>query len=407
MKRIVILIDGTWNDEKIDKSETNVAELSWYEKLPGQKFLIKNLSSKGVPQVVKYFPGVMGFLGGAIGYGLKKIIEDAYEAVVQEYDGDDDEIYLFGFSRGAYAVRGLASVIGTSGIRRKSQPVAFDTIWDHSRVARAVRENPATAGSGDKKAIDTFNLAKDQGAIKAIPTIKCVGVWDTVGSYGIPAGFGFDDVANYISSTFLGFHDTMIGDYVDNGLHAIAVDEKRRPFVPTFWTAPDGRMPRGHVEQTWFAGVHCNVGGGYDDSGLSDIALAWMIARTQKLTDLEFDVAAVKQAVRKANIDGEIYNSIQDYWGSRFINWVTGSKGRTVLATENNVNINERVHWSVLKKRGRPCTIDGNPNTPYNPPNLPTTIPQNKIAEVTDEEKDLLALSVVPQLFQAKIASVP
>ena len=405
MKRIVILIDGTWNDEKVDPRETNVAELSWYEKRPGQKFLIKDTSSKGVAQHVRYFAGVgTGFwkiLGGAIGVGLKKIIEDAYNAVVEEYD-DGDEIYLYGFSRGAYAVRALASVIATSGVRHRSQPVDFDTIWEHSRVARAVRENPQTAGPLEKRAIQNFTAAKNQGAIKAFPSIKCLGVWDTVGSYGIPAGFGFEALASYISSTFLGFHDTMIGDYVENGLHAVAVDEKRRPFTPTFWTAPDGRPPKGHVEQSWFAGVHCNVGGGYEDSGLSDIALAWMIARTQKLTDLEFDVPSVKEAIKQANIDGQIYNSIEAYWGSRVINWITGDKGRTVLAAENNVNINERVHWSVLKKRGRPCIIDGVANTPYDPPNLPSNVPPGKTADITPEEKELLASTAVAPFFPAE-----
>jgi uncharacterized protein (DUF2235 family) len=396
MKRIVILIDGTWNDEKIDKTETNVAELS-RDKLPGQRFLIKDVSSKGVAQQVTYFAGVMGPLGGAIGYGLKKIISDAYEALVKQYDSGD-EIYLYGFSRGAYAVRALASVIGRSGILHAGQAVPFDTIWDHARVARAVRDDPQSAGGSDKRAIEAFNAVKDQGAIEAVPTIKMVGVWDTVGSYGIPAGFGFDDIANYISSTFLGFKDTFLGDYVDNALHAVAVDEKRRPFTPTFWTNPDGHKPKGHVEQTWFAGVHCNVGGGYADSGLSDIALAWMIARTQKLTGLEFDIAAVKQAITHANIDGEIYNSIQDYWGSRFINWVTGSNGRTILAAQNNVNINERVHWSVLKKRGRTCTIDGASST-YNPPNLPATIPADKIAPLTAEERELLSSTAVAPLL--------
>lgn len=406
MKRIVILIDGTWNDEKIDARETNVAELSWYERLPGQKFLVKDQASNGVQQVARYFPGVTGFLGGAIGYGLKKIIEEAYEAVVQEYDSDDDEIYLFGFSRGAYAVRALASVIGASGVRHRTRALSFDTIWDHARVARAVRDNPATASPSDKKALDSFNAARDQGAIRAVPTIKCIGVWDTVGSYGIPAGFGLDVIANFISSAFLGFRDTVLGDYVDIGLHAVAVDEKRRPFVPTFWTAPDGRAPRGHVEQTWFAGVHCNVGGGYDDSGLSDIALAWMVARTKTLTGLEFDVAAVQQAIAKANIDGEIYDSIQDWWGSRLVNGITGSSGRAVLAPENKLNINERVHWSVLVKRGRPCTIDDNPNTPYDPPNLPATIPPDKIAKITPEEKELLAATAVAQLYPADVEGV-
>jgi Uncharacterized alpha/beta hydrolase domain (DUF2235) len=69
----------------------------------------------------------------------------------------------------------------------------------------------------------------------------------------------------------------------------------RRPFVPTFWTIERGREPKGHVEQTWFAGAHCNVGGGYQQNGLSDEALIWMIARVQALTNLEFNIAAVRQ----------------------------------------------------------------------------------------------------------------
>jgi hypothetical protein len=85
-------------------------------------------------------------------------------------------------------------------------------------------------------------------------------VWDTVGSYGIPAGLGLAPLARYFALFVLGFHDTSFGDHVEVGLHAVAVDEHRRPFVPTFWTIPRGQKPKGHVEQTWFAGAHCNVG---------------------------------------------------------------------------------------------------------------------------------------------------
>jgi Uncharacterized alpha/beta hydrolase domain (DUF2235) len=111
-----------------------------------------------------------------------------------------------------------------------------------------------------------------------------------VGSYGIPAGFGLAPLARYVALIFLGFHDTSFGEHVDVGLHAVAIDEHRRPFVPTFWTIANGQQPRGHVEQTWFAGSHCNVGGGYPDSGLSDLALIWMVARVRALTGLEFDL---------------------------------------------------------------------------------------------------------------------
>jgi hypothetical protein len=71
---------------------------------------------------------------------------------------------------------------------------------------------------------------------------------------------------------FLGFRDTRFGNHIDVGLHAVRIDERRRPFVPTFWTIPKGEQPRGHVEQVWFPAVHSNVGGSYPDSGLSDRA---------------------------------------------------------------------------------------------------------------------------------------
>jgi Uncharacterized alpha/beta hydrolase domain (DUF2235) len=73
-----------------------------------------------------------------------------------------------------------------------------------------------------------------------------------------------------------------------------------------------GTDAEGHVEQTWFAGVHCNVGGGYPDTGLSDEALIWMIARVQALTGLEFDADSVKAATRNSNVDGEVYDSSKD-----------------------------------------------------------------------------------------------
>ena len=130
-------------------------------------------------------------------------------------------------------------------------------------------------------------------------------MWDTVGSYGIPAGFGLAPLARYIALIFLGFHDTSFGEHVDVGLHAVAVDEHRRPFVPTLWTIAKGQQPRGHVEQTWFAGAHRNVGGGYPDSGISDLALIWMIARVRALTGLEFDMASVKSNA-KPNIGGAV-----------------------------------------------------------------------------------------------------
>jgi uncharacterized protein (DUF2235 family) len=401
MKRIIILIDGTWNQEGIG-DDTNIARLDPNYAGAGMP-LIKAVSSAGILQKAFYHKGVGAesdlvkrLLGGAIGLGLKKIVEDAYRTVVENYE-QGDEIYISGFSRGAYAARALAGLIGASGIQRTTNQRGFDIAWDHYRVDPAVRAGTRAAGSSDAKTISNFNDATAQNAFHADNKIKCVAVFDTVGSYGIPAGIGLAPLARYVALVFLGFNDTKFGEHIDVGLHAVAVDERRRPFVPTFWTAPKGRPPRGHVEQTWFAGVHCNVGGGYRDSGLSDAALIWMVARIEALTGLEFDPVRVKDVTRPANADGEVYDSSKG--------WIVDEMfphSRVVLSPDaiehgafaNTANpgeehINERIHWTVMKKRGRPCTYFGVPNTPYEPPNVAAAIPPDKIAAITPEEQAL------------------
>ena len=137
MKRIVVLIDGTWNKEGT-VGDTNVAKFDSTNPATTQNF-IKELSSAGTPQHVHYHDGVgtegdffKRFLGGAIGFGLKKIIQDCYGFLAADYD-PGDEIYLIGFSRGAYASRALAGLIGASGIPRRGDAPAFEIAWNHYR----------------------------------------------------------------------------------------------------------------------------------------------------------------------------------------------------------------------------------------------------------------------------------
>lgn len=406
MKRIVILVDGTWNEEGTGIN-TNIAKLDPSNRPAGAP-LIKGEGPDGTKQLVFYHDGVGNdpdvlkhILGGAIGIGLRKIVQQCYQTVAGNYL-PGDEIYILGFSRGAYAARALAGLIGASGIQRTTDTNVFDAVWNHFRVAPDVREGQKAPSSGDQKAIDTFNKAAAQNTIDANPRIKCVGVFDTVGSYGVPAGIGLAAIGRYFTLAFLGFHDTEIGDHVDIGLHAVAVDERRRPFVPTFWTAPKAQPPRTHVEQTWFAGVHCNIGGGYANSGLSDQALIWMIVRIQALTALEFDIAQVK-AVTHPNLNGEVVDSSKG--------WIidqTFPHGRVILSPDaiehgaffnttnsDEMHVNERVHWSVIRKHGQKCTVFGVPNTPYAPPNLPASIRPDQIADVTPEERALLPTGTV------------
>jgi uncharacterized protein (DUF2235 family) len=395
MKRIVVLIDGTWNKEGTT-NDTNVAKLDSANRAAQRRF-IKAEAAGGITQKVHYHDGVGAegdvfkrLLGGAIGCGLKQIILDCYGFIVDDYD-TGDEIYLFGFSRGSYAARALAGLIGASGIARYRAPDVFDVAWRHYRVRPSARERPQTGNSTEQKAVANYASVAKQQSFHESRSIACVGIWDTVGSYGIPAGIGLAALARYYALITLGFHDTSFGNNVVVGLHALAVDEHRRPFVPTFWTIAKGLEPNGHVEQIWFAGAHCNVGGGYPDSGLSDQALIWMIARVQALTGLEFNIEAISAAARP-DIDGAAVDSTVGWPIDHVIPHYRKVLPANAMhygylfnsADPSKERINERVHWSVVAKRQERTA------QPYLPPNLPARIPPHKIADITNEEQALL-----------------
>ena len=404
MKRIVVLLDGTWNNEGIG-FDTNVAKLD-----PGYRpkhgalatSLIRDRGADGTGQVCLYHDGVglegtllRRLLGGAIGLGLKEIIRQAYSWLAGKFQ-PGDEVYLLGFSRGAYSARALAGMIGASGIQRRGAGDVFETAWRNYRVRPAIRSGEAAAGASDAGSLADYRSLAAKDAFHEDRRIKCVAVWDTVGSYGVPAGVGLAPLARYVTLLTLGFHDTRLGDHIDVGLHAVGIDEHRRPFVPTLWTIPKGQSPRGQVEQTWFAGAHASVGGGYPDTGMSDEALIWMIARLQALTGLEFDTNAVKSLVRP-NIDGEVVDSTKgwpvDHLWPHYRAVLSpdavehGAFANTANPAEENIG--ERVHWSAVAKRGRPCTYLGAPHTPYVPSNMPSSMQPARIAARTSEEAAL------------------
>lgn len=387
MIRNIVLLDGTWNTPH---DGSNICKLSTHNAF---KRLIAPRAD-GVEQRLAYFNGVgtdglkiEKFLGGAAGIGLRTIVQEAYDWVIDNYR-DDQELYIFGFSRGAYAARALAGLIGASGIPKAKDKRLLDIAWTNYRARKADRSG-APATGGDRQ---TNNR------------VRLLGVFDTVGSYGVPAGVsGLAPLARYISLAAFGFHDTRFGGHIGHGLHAIGVDERRRPFTPTFWTVAKGAPQPANVEQTWFPGVHCNVGGGYDDHGLSDIALIWMIARARALTGLAFDLDAVRAAL-KPDIDGEVVDSAkgwaidQTFPLSRPIFSPSalshGYFSNAGDAAEEHVN--ERLHWSVLAKLGRPCRFYGKDGIRYDPPNLKEAAARlgpgfgGRIAAVTAQEEEML-----------------
>jgi len=398
MKRIIILIDGTWNLEA-KGANTNVALLDPANKTLAVKPLILSEGTDGVAQVVRYHcglgadeTGLQYWLAGTIGVGLKDLVLDAYQSIVELYEPEDDIIVL-GFSRGAYAARALVGMIGASGIVKTPSDSNKEAAWANYRVKPELREQTDPSKAID--AVETMLAIRSLNGVHSENRVKCVGVWETVGSYGIPAGFGdISQVSSYITGKELGFHDTSFGDHVEIGLHALGVDERRRPFVPTFWTIAKGKRPRGHVEQTWFAGDHSGVGGGHTDTGLSNEALIWMVARLQVLASVQFDCDALRALGNSANVDGEVYDSTigwlldHNFPHLRIILSPDAIDHEALFSRANSTeeHINERVHWSLIEKYGRTCMVFGK-RVAYDPQNYPKFIPAQKIADITVEEK--------------------
>ena len=259
MKRLIVCADGTWNrpdqEDKGKRKPTNVVKLA-RAILPRDK--------NDIPQIVFYDQGIgTGWgvadrlVGGAFGRGLSENIIQCYQFLNLNYE-TGDEIYLFGFSRGAFTVRSLAGLIGTIGLLPKNNmfymPEAYELYRD----------------SEDADEIRGFR--RDQAAYSA--EVTCVGVWDTVGALGIPVGI-LDDV----STARYSFHNVDLGGHIKCAFHALSIDERRKLFAPAIWNSKSP-LPRERFEQAWFAGVHSNVGGGYEPDGLANCALHWMVNKT-------------------------------------------------------------------------------------------------------------------------------
>lgn len=265
-KRLVICCDGTWNNPE-DPNPTNVVRTARSVLPEG----IDGFAGNKIPQIVFYDWGVgTGNLGdrlkgGAFGNGLNKNIQDAYRFIVHNYEKDDD-LFLFGFSRGAYTARSLAGMIRNCGIltRRKAHliPRAFT-------MYRSVAH--PDCNSAVKFRDDNSHHRESRGER---PAIEFMGVWDTVGALGIPIRF-----MKVLTDRKHEFHDTRLSGIIKNAYHAVAIDERRGDFEPVLWTDEPESYQK--VVQTWFPGVHTDVGGGYDEPGLGNGALQWMLKHAE------------------------------------------------------------------------------------------------------------------------------
>jgi len=333
MKRLVLCCDGTWNDSDEGTGYTNVSRLAW---------AIRPVDAKGVIQVVFYQSGV-GTAGdkinqiasGALGMGLSRNMRDAYAFICNNYC-EGDEIFLFGFSRGAYTARCVGGLIGFAGLIGKPELDRFMELW------KAYKEKDAAA-------LASFDTRKKDAAI------KCIGVWDTVGAVGIPEDLAKFDV---FFKKYYGFFDSDLGAHVEHAFHALATDERRKNFAPTVWTQkPEGKAKGQELKQVWFAGVHSDVGGGYAEHGTSDISLAWMASEVSPYLELDFDYLKLRRDLSRKWAVGELHESYKGFWTH-----LPGSElARTPFAADQTKSF-EKVHASVAARiSGGGLGADGKP----------------------------------------------
>ena len=300
-RRLIACFDGTWNTLE---SQTNVSRL----------FRALATAETGCPTQLAFYDEGVGtergqqIRGGGTGEGLDDNVLEGYCWLINNYkfggvrpDSLDhvagvtsvdleeqfawgDEIFLFGFSRGAFTARSLAGLINRVGLLDRSKlglPAGEPVTTDMPRVRDAWRlyKTLADPNAGPARYQEPFaSFRRDHSHdVK----IACVGVWDSVGALGLPA---FGGNVPWAKRGKFKFHDTKLGRVIEHAYHALAIDEHRPDFSPTLWTAAPGDVAYWRdLEQRWFPGAHANVGGGYDDDLLCEAPLYWMARKASAL----------------------------------------------------------------------------------------------------------------------------
>lgn len=259
-KNIVVFSDGT-GQEGGKGSNTNV-------------YKTFNLILDRSPLQVSFYDKGLGtgwrkVTGNILGRGFSTNVLQCYRFIFDNYEAGD-EIFLFGFSRGAATVRSLTGFIDLFGILPRSRGKLINEAWKIYKMSNKAKR---------KEKADEF-LDKNHNIWASI---KFVGVWDTVAALGIPET-GFDKVLNWILPHE--FHDFRLSESVQNAAHAVAIDDLRKAFHPVFFNPklpePKPGKKKQTLEQVFFMGMHTDVGGGYPEKELSDIVLEWMMQHALK-----------------------------------------------------------------------------------------------------------------------------
>ncbi len=388
--RLVICFDGTWN--KVE-SRTNVSRLLE---------VVLDRDASGIDQYKFYDDGVGraaeattlpariwdAAKGGLFGDGLVRNVLQAYCWLIEHYgdtapaDGARPEIYIFGFSRGAFTARLLAGLLGKSGLPTRSQALEFaehryaPILWLNPLVQAAWNRYKPQGSSGSlsrwRSRAAAGQVADDKTVGRPVP-VDFLGIWDTVGRYGVPR-LSWEGLLRQV-----GFGDSKLGRHVLKARHAMAIDEHRPDFNVRPWTGvspswvspqmPD--LPPCDIHQRWFAGSHSQVGGGDEIDQLCHLPLQWVAIEAQA-AGLALLVAPGSGALRWAPLESDYLAPVIDshrQFARGLYRWLRNPLLRQIVtlnesSTESGAEHSMRVDVdpSVLRK------VLGDPS--YRPLNL-------------------------------------
>ncbi|KAG0708817.1 hypothetical protein DFH29DRAFT_342656 [Suillus ampliporus] len=294
-KRIIVCCDGTWQDGVNVKEcwkQTNILKLS------RGLHHVDERSGVSIPQIVYYQSGVgtaqnfySQYVDGATGESLIEKVQEAYAFISQNYH-PGDEIFLFGFSRGAYTARMVAMFIGAIGVLDRTDMDHFADIF--VSYQQLGKETDPTKIAQLEASLSKWTSHDSRGKRRAEAdndsfSVKCVGVFDTVGSVGLP-----EELTHKSPSTksIFGFPNNELGEHIERAYQALAIDETRLDFNCCKFEQTDGGRRKGQIlKQCWFSGEHSDIGGGWKSHDLSDLTLAWMVANIGDM--LSVDIAYI------------------------------------------------------------------------------------------------------------------
>ncbi len=299
-RRIVLLLDGTWQDAAFNPRDTNIVRI--------REIVSRCLTRRATPlragaggagpaeegeSVVGHAPagrddvkhlvyylrgvgtsvGLDRLKGGGFGRGLDENVRRAYKFLAFHYE-PGDEVHVFGFSRGAYTARSLVGYLAAAGLltREHCTPEREALAWSYYRTP------PDDRSPGVWHALGGH--VHDRDAFR----VDCLGVFDTVGALGVP----LERFRRWNSQRYQ-FHNVELPSITRVNLHALAIDEHRVPFEAAVWRRHKFKRLDTVTEQVWFPGAHSDVGGGYEDDStrpdrepeLDDLPLGWMLRRVR------------------------------------------------------------------------------------------------------------------------------